>query len=164
MSPKSLLRHPRTTSSIDNIFKGGFQEVLDDTYVKDPKKVKRILFCSGKIAFEMMQKQEDENRHDIAIVRVEQIYPIPFEQIDATIKKYAHAEHYWVQEESLNMGAWSFILNRTYQKYNFKVVARKNSASPATGFKKQHLREQKDLMKRAFGPLVKKGKIGKPTK
>lgn len=151
MSPKSLLRHPRTSSSIDNLFAGGFQEVLDDTYVKDAKKVKRILFCTGKVSFDLMQKQEDEKREDVAIVRLEQLYPIPFGAIDAAIKKYSNAkDHIWVQEEPLNMGAWSFILLRTYENYSLKPVGRKNSASPATGFKKQHLREQAELMDKAF--------------
>ncbi len=150
MSPKSLLRHPKTSSPIDNIFKGGFQEVLDDKYVKDAKKVKRILFCSGKISFELMEKQEKDNRKDIAIVRLEQIYPIPFDAIDMIMNKYTNAAHFWVQEESLNMGAWNFILGRTYKRYSFEVIARKNSASPATGFKKQHLRVQKILLDKAF--------------
>jgi len=151
MSPKSLLRHPRTSSSIDNLFTGGFQEVLDDTYVKDAKKVKRILFCTGKVSFDLMQKQEDEKREDVAIVRLEQLYPIPFGGIDAAIKKYSNAtEHLWVQEEPLNMGAWNFMLVRTYEKYSLRPVGRKNSASPATGFKKQHLREQAELLDKAF--------------
>lgn len=151
MSPKSLLRHPKTQSKIDHIFKGEFQEVLDDAEIKDAKKVKRILFCSGKIAFDLMQKRDDDKRDDIAIVRLEQLYPIPFGGIEAVMKKYSNAkEHYWVQEEPLNMGAWSFMLSRTYQKYQLTPIARKNSASPATGFKKQHLREQADLLERAF--------------
>lgn len=150
MSPKSLLRHPRTQSRIDRIFEGGFQEVMDDNYVTDPKKVKRILFCTGKVSFDLKQKQEDEKREDIAIVRLEQLYPIHFNGIDEAIAKYPNAEHYWVQEESENMGAWNFILGRTYEKYKFNLVARKNSASPATGYKKQHLKEQANLLDRAF--------------
>lgn len=150
MSPKSLLRHPRTTSPIERIYKGNFHEVIDDTYIKNAKKVKRILFCTGKIAFELMQKQEDNKREDVAIVRLEQIYPIPFTQIDEIMEKYKGAEHYWVQEESLNMGAWSFILSRTYKRYTFEVISRKNSASPATGFKKQHLKVQARIIKEAF--------------
>ena len=98
----------------------------------------------------MKQKQEDENRQDIAIVRLEQLYPIPFDGIDTAIAKYPNAAHYWVQEESTNMGAWNFILGRTYERYSFKLVARKNSASPATGFKKQHLKEQADILDKAF--------------
>lgn len=151
MSPKSLLRHPRTQSRIDNLFSGGFQEILDDKYVEDDKKVKRILFCTGKVSFDLMQKRDDEKREDVAIVRLEQLYPLPYDGIEAIMKKYSNAkDHLWIQEEPLNMGAWSFILGRTYQKYTLKPVARKNSASPATGFKKQHLREQEDLLDRAF--------------
>ena len=151
MSPKSLLRHPRTQSPIDELFNGNFKPVLDDTDVKDAKKVKRILFCTGKVSFDLMQKRDDEKREDIAIVRLEQLYPIPIEGIDAAIKKYSAAkDYYWVQEEPKNMGVWSFLLARTYENYSFKLVSRKNSASPATGFKKQHIREQQELLDKAF--------------
>lgn len=150
MSPKSLLRNPKTQSSIDELFKGTFKEILDDASVKDPKKVKRLLLCSGKVAFDLIDKKEADKRDDVAIVRMEQLYPINFDYINKMFDKYSNAELYWVQEEPENMGAWHYILGRFYKERNFTCVARKMSSSPATGYKKQHLKEQEDLINRAF--------------
>lgn len=150
MSPKSLLRNPKTQSPIENLFKGTFKEILDDETVKDAKKVKRLLLCSGKIAFDLMDKKEAENRDDVAIVRMEQLYPLNFDYINKMFDKYSNAEIFWVQEEPENMGAWHYILGRFYKERKITCVARKMSSSPATGYKKQHAKEQDDLMNRAF--------------
>ncbi|MCB9256641.1 MAG: 2-oxoglutarate dehydrogenase E1 component [Chitinophagales bacterium] len=150
MSPKSLLRHPRTSSSIDDIFKGTFKEVLDDESVVDAKKVKRLLLCSGKIAFDLFEKKEAEKREDVAIVRLEQLYPLNKMYMDRIFTKYKDAELVWVQEEPENMGSWSYILSKFYKSKNISCVARKISASPATGYKKQHSKEQEDILNRAF--------------
>lgn len=152
MSPKSLLRHPACVSSVNDILKGGFQELIDDSSV-DVKKVKRVLHCTGKIYYELLAKKEADKRQDIAIVRLEQLYPIPIEQIESIFAKYNNAEHIWVQEEPANMGAWTYLLDRQYRmkgKVIYKLVARKTSSSPATGNKKQHNLEVQDLMERAF--------------
>ena len=150
MSPKSLLRLPRCISPIENITQGGFREVIDDAAIKDPQKVRRIVLCTGKIYYELLDKQEKGNVKDIAVVRLEQLYPLPEAQLRDLTKKYAKAEVVWVQEEPKNNGAWSFLLSRLYDKIPMRVISRKNSASPATGFKKQHLKEQEDIINRAF--------------
>ena len=150
MSPKSLLRLPKCISPIENITKGGFREVIDDEAITDVKKVRRVLFCTGKIYYELLDKQEKDGVKDIAIVRLEQLYPLPETQLLELGKKYSKAEFVWVQEEPKNNGAWTFLLGRLYDKLPMKVIARKNSASPASGFKKQHLKEQEDILNKAF--------------
>ena len=148
MSPKSLLRHPKCVSSIKDFEpKNGFQTVIDDTTVK---KADRILFCSGKIYYELDEYREKNNIDNVAIVRVEQLFPLPEKKMRDIIKKHKGAEVLWVQEESANMGAWNYMLNY-FRRDPMEVVARKASASPATGFKKVHDMQQEDLIKRAFG-------------
>lgn len=153
MTPKSLLRHPKCVSSLSDIAQGGFKELIaDDT---KSKKVRRIVFCSGKIYYDLKARQEEKKAEDVVLVRIEQLYPIPEKQMQAVIKKYPKAEVYWVQEEPLNMGAWSFLIGRLYDVLPMKVIARKNSASPATGHKKQHLREQDAILEAAFAASLK---------
>lgn len=148
MSPKSLLRHPKCQSPIDRIFEGGFKELLLDE--PESKKVRKVIFCSGKIYYDLLEKKEKEGIKDVAIARLEQLYPIPEKAMQEVMKKYKGAEAVWVQEEPQNKGAWNFLLGRLYEVLPLKVVARKNSASPATGFKKQHVKEQEEILKQAF--------------
>jgi 2-oxoglutarate dehydrogenase E1 component len=148
MSPKSLLRHPRCQSSADNITKGGFREVIVDEI--EGKKARKVLFCSGKIYYDLLEKKEKEGIKDVVIARVEQLYPIPEKQMQDVVSKYKGAEVVWVQEEPQNMGAWNFLLSRLYEVLPLKVISRKNSASPATGFKKQHVKEQEAILTEAF--------------
>ncbi|GAB4231939.1 MAG: 2-oxoglutarate dehydrogenase E1 component [Ekhidna sp.] len=146
-SPKSLLRHPGVASPIKDFTNGRFQEVIGDSYVSN-KEVKKVLFCSGKVYFDLLEEQKKKKAKNVAIVRVEQIYPWPQKQIDAILKKYNNPKLVWVQEEPRNMGAWSYVKTRI--EMDFEVVARKISASPATGFAKIHKVEQDELVKRAF--------------
>ncbi len=148
MTPKSLLRHPLCVSKIDEFTKGGFNEIIDDDFV-DQKKVKRVLFCTGKIYFDLLDKQQKDNRKDIAIVRLEQLYPCPDRHLKKMYEKYSDAEFYWVQEEPKNMGAWTFLL-RWDVNFKLKLIARKSSASPATGFAKVHTKEQMQIVEEAF--------------
>ena len=148
MSPKSLLRHPRCLSPIENLTKGGFQELIVDEAAD--KKVRKIVFCSGKFYYDLLEKKEKENITDVVIARLEQIYPLPEAKIQELVAKYPKAELVWAQEEPENMGAWNFLLGRLYGKVNLKVVARKCSASTATGYKKVHGKEQEELLKKAF--------------
>jgi 2-oxoglutarate dehydrogenase E1 component len=148
MSPKSLLRHPAVVSPISEFTSGSFKEVLDDHFV-DKKTVKRVLLCSGKLYFDLLEEQQKENRKDVAIVRIEQLYPFPGKQLDAVLDQYKKAEIFWVQEEPENMGGWTFML-RMYRKRPMEVVARKASASPATGYSKTHAKEQKEIVTKAF--------------
>lgn len=155
MSPKSLLRHSKCQSSIFDIIGDdkNFQEVLDDTFIKDPKQVKRVLLCSGKLYYELAAKQEQDDRQDIAIIRLEQLYPIPRLQFSKVLEKYGDVELVWVQEEPANMGALWHILYR-FRENPPKFIARKNSASPATGYKKQHEKEQAIIIEKAFAEKV----------
>ncbi len=146
-SPKSLLRHPGVVSPIKDFTNGKFKEVIGDGYVT-AKSVKKVLFCSGKVYFDLLEEQQKRKAKDIAVVRIEQVYPFPKKQVEAILKKYGNPKLVWVQEEPENMGSWTFILSRT--GLDFSVVARKISASPATGFAKVHKEEQADLVKKAF--------------
>ena len=96
-------------SAMDEFTNGGFKEVIDDTFVEMPAQVKKVLFCSGKIYFDLAERQQKENRKDIAIIRLEQLYPLPHKQLEELYKKYSKATWFWVQEEPLNMGAASFL-------------------------------------------------------
>ena len=150
MSPKSLLRHPQCVSDTSEIMEGTrFQEVIDDGFVQNPAEVKRILMCTGKLYYELAAHQAANNRQDVAIVRLEQLYPLAKNQLDNIFAKYENAEIVWVQEEPANMGALWHLKHRL-DHIDFSYVARKNSASPATGYKKQHEKEQADIIKRAF--------------
>ncbi len=151
MSPKALLRHPRCVSSIfDIVGKTKFKEIIDDPFVENPKKVRKVILCTGKVYYELAAEQEKENIQDVAIVRIEQLYPITRKQLDAVLARYPKkAKLVWVQEEPANMGAWWHIMYRL-RDLQPDFVARKTSASPATGYKSQHDAEQKDIIKRAF--------------
>lgn len=148
MSPKSLFRHPLVVSKIDEFTKGKFREVIGDDYA-DPKKVKKVLLCNGKVYFDLLEKQQADKRKDVAIIRVEQLHPFPKKQVMAELKKYKVDMVYWVQEEPENMGAWSFIL-RVFREVTKDVISRKAAASPATGYSKVHKQEQEDLVNKAF--------------
>jgi len=150
MSPKSLLRHPKCVSSVDDFTTGNyFKEVMDDDNTVAASKVTRVLFCSGKIYYDLLAYKEEHKRKDTAIARVEQLYPLPQKQLDKIIKKYKNAQFAWVQEEPSNMGAWQYILS-CYRNATITLIARKSSASPATGFKKVHLKEQAAIIENAF--------------
>ncbi|WBO83781.1 2-oxoglutarate dehydrogenase E1 component [Hymenobacter yonginensis] len=148
MSPKSMLRHPLCVSPVEEFTSGHFREVLGDVYA-DAKKVKRVLLCSGKVYFDLLDEQQQSGRTDVAIVRLEQLHPFPKKQLDAELAKYPKAKVYWVQEEPENMGYWNYLL-RFMRRELEDVISRKPSASPATGYNKVHVKEQKDLVARAF--------------
>ena len=147
MSPKSLLRHPKCVSNIkDFTSKNSFLPIIEDDSVKSPRKT---LFCSGKIYYDLDDYRQSNNITDVAIVRVEQLYPLPEKKMRDLLKKHKGSQFLWVQEESANNGAWIHIMNY-FRKDNIDLVARKASASPATGFKKVHDAQQLDIIKRAF--------------
>ena len=151
MSPKSLLRHPQCVSDIGELSEGGFKEIIDDTNTLASTKVNKLLLCTGKIYYDLLKKKEEDNRKDVAIVRIEQLYPMPQKQLDKIIKKYKNATVTWVQEEPENMGAWSFILRKYRCERLMRHITRKESSSPATGFKKIHIKEQTKIIEEAFG-------------
>ncbi len=148
-SPKANLRHAGTYSTVSEFTSGGFKEVIDDAYVKDAVAVKKVLLCSGKMYFDLAERQQKENRSDVAIIRLEQIYPLPQKQLDELYKKYGKAIWYWVQEEPLNMGAASF-LRMNVKNINFYVISRQASAATATGYAKIHAKEQAEIISTAF--------------
>ena len=148
-SPKANLRSPATFSPMSDLTNGKFQEVIDDTFVQKVEDVKKVLFCSGKIYYELAERQKTEQRNDIAIVRIEQLYPLPTQQITALYQKYGKAIWFWVQEEPLNMGAASFLqMNLKAIKYG--VISRQASAATATGYAKVHAKEQNEIITTAF--------------
>ena len=150
MSPKSLLRHPKVISPKKEFTKGSFREVIQDGYA-DKKKTKRIILCTGKIYYDLHEYQVKNKRKDVALVRIEQLYPFPEIQLDDVIESYTNAsELFWVQEEPSNMGYWAYMLRIFPRRNELKVIARKPSASPATGYAKVHNKEQEDLVNTAF--------------
>ncbi len=147
MSPKSLLRNAQCVSPLEDLTQGGFREVIADGYA-DAKKVKRVLLCTGKIYYDLLEKQQADQRTDVAIVRVEQLHPLPKKQLQAALAPYKKAEIVWVQEEPENMGYWSYIL-RLFPEAS-RVVSREASASPATGYAKIHGKEQAEIVAKSF--------------
>jgi 2-oxoglutarate dehydrogenase E1 component len=148
MTPKSLLRHPACVSKLSDFTEMAFQEVIDDSQAT-PKDIKRVLLCSGKIYYELLERQQSTQRKDIAIVRLEQLYPMPETQLSAIYQKYEGAEFCWVQEEPKNMGAWLNLL-RWDANLKLKRISRESSASPATGYSKVHAAEQLAIIDKAF--------------
>ncbi|HJZ93335.1 MAG TPA: 2-oxoglutarate dehydrogenase E1 component [Gemmataceae bacterium] len=152
MTPKSLLRHKDVASRIDDFTGGHFREVLDDV-VPRPDRVRRVLLCSGKVYYDLLEKRA---RDDLAIVRVEQFYPFPEHLLREALSRYRRAEVVWVQEESQNMGGWTFMEPRLRAMgFDVKYVGRDASASPAVGSLKIHQREQAELVDAALngGPV-----------
>jgi 2-oxoglutarate dehydrogenase E1 component len=148
-TPKANLRHPGSYSKMNEFTSGSFKEVVDDGFVGQPNEVSKVLFCSGKIYFDLAEKQQKENRKDIAIIRLEQIYPLPTNQLDELYKKYNKATWFWVQEEPLNMGAAGF-LQMNLRGINYGVISRQPSAATATGYAKVHAQEQAEIIETAF--------------
>ena len=146
-SPKSLLRHPGVQAPVEEFTSGSFQEVYGDDYVTN-KEVKRVLLCSGKVYFDLLEEQQKSKRKDVAVVRLEQIAPFPKKQLEKQLRKFKNPEINWVQEEPENMGAWSFLLR--VSGLQMSVIARKVSASPATGYAKVHKMEQANIVQKAF--------------
>ena len=158
-TPKKLLRYPHCVSPLEDFAKGGFQELIDDSYV-DVSKVKRVLCCSGKIYYDLLEKQQADEREDVAIVRIEQLYPLPIRQLREIIAKYKNAEFYWVQEEPRNMGAWNFVL-RVITETDLKYIGRKPGPSPASGYYKKHAEQQEAIINEAFDVPKPKSKAKK---
>ncbi len=155
MTPKSLLRHPRAVSTLDECASGHWEKVIPDETPERPE-VEGVLMCSGKIYYELAKEREDLNRHDVAIVRMEQLYPLPFGSLKEALSPYRNGTPvYWVQEEPENMGAWRFLLARfggeLFDRLPFSGIYRRGSPSPATGSASAHRMEQKELLMQAFG-------------
>ncbi len=149
MSPKSMLRHPLAVSPLEEFTTGSFKEVIADTQT-DPKKVRKVVLCSGKLYYELYEARQEQKRDDVAIIAIEQLHPFPAKQVHSLLMQYdKKAKIYWVQEEPENMGYWSYVM-RTYKYATMEVISRKASASPATGYAKVHAQEQAEIIKRAL--------------
>lgn len=154
MTPKSLLRHPECVSSLDELATGGFQEIIGDSSV-EMSKIKRLLLCSGKVYYDLHARRQELDRSDVAIVRLEQYYPLLTEKLGAILAEVPDGTPtYWVQEEPENMGAWWFLRHRfdhkLFDRLPFHVISRAPSASPATGSKAAHKHEQESLLREAL--------------
>jgi 2-oxoglutarate dehydrogenase E1 component len=153
-TPKSLLRHPKVVSPLEEFSSGHFQKILPDDLA--PKNVTRILLCTGKIYYELLAFREQLKRNDIAIIRLEQLYPLRDELLEKVLLPYADATPVlWVQEEPFNMGAWRYLHEKfgkhLFGRLPFAPISRHESASPATGSSGAHKLEQQLLIERAFG-------------
>ncbi len=148
-TPKSLLRHPECISSLDDLENGSFHKVIDDVNV-DVDNVRRVIFCSGKIYYELLSRKRELNATYIALVRVEELHPFPQMELDAILEKYANSkQNMWVQEEPENMGAWQYM-NTYFSKAKLINVARPASGSPAPGLADMHKKGQEYIINTAF--------------
>ncbi|MBN2175036.1 MAG: 2-oxoglutarate dehydrogenase E1 component [Bacteroidales bacterium] len=152
-TPKSLLRHARCTSKTEDFTTGGFKEVIDDD-TADPQKIAKLVFCNGKVYYDLLEEKEKLKNENIALIRVEQLYPLPKKQISDLIAKYKNADvMLWVQEEPYNMGAWPFI-HLELHDLPLKVIARPASGSPATGSSKFHFITQRKIIEKTFHECI----------
>ncbi|MDB2675536.1 2-oxoglutarate dehydrogenase E1 component [Flavobacteriales bacterium] len=147
-TPKSLLRHPLCVSSLEDLSTGRFQELFDDELV-EPSEVKKVVFCSGKLYYELFQERETLGRKDVALIRLEQLYPLPEKKINDVLKKYNTKQLIWAQEEPRNMGAWTHILNRL-RHIPFELVSRRASAATASGSPKYAATRQRLIIEEVF--------------
>ncbi len=148
-TPKSLLRHPLCVSTREELYKGQFQEVIDDKSV-DKKKVKTLVFCTGKFYYDILAERENLNRNDVALVRIEQLFPLPVEQLKAVIKNYPNADDFvWAQEEPKNMGAYSYML-MNFDLVKWRLASLKAYAAPAAGSSTRDRRRHADAIKMVF--------------
>ncbi|MCB4806867.1 2-oxoglutarate dehydrogenase E1 component [Tamlana sp. 62-3] len=148
LTPKSLLRHPKAVSSINELAAGTFQEVIDDTI--EASKVKKLVFCTGKFYYDLLAERETLNREDVALVRIEQLFPLHLDKIQEVINKYPNVENYvWAQEEPKNMGAWSFMAERL-NIVKLEVCSRPYSSVPAPGSSTRDKRRQRRVIDAVF--------------
>jgi 2-oxoglutarate dehydrogenase E1 component len=158
ITPKSLLRHKEATSDLDDLTSGTFKTVLPEKEPSDPKKVTRLILCSGKVYFDLLEKKKSDERDDVAIVRIEQLYPFPGDDLDELLSEYSKLKHVvWCQEEPMNQGAWYCsqhhmrnALHRLNPKLYLQYAGRDASAAPACGHMSVHIEEQKKLVNDAF--------------
>jgi 2-oxoglutarate dehydrogenase E1 component len=165
MTPKSLLRLPAASSSVEDLTNGGFQPVINDTSVKDKTKVKRIILCSGKVFYDLDSVREESKNEAVAIVRLEQFYPFPAEGLKSVFAEYPNSrEIVWTQEESKNMGGWFFVEPRIRdikpENVSFKYIGRDASASPATGSYVIHGLEQEQIVSESLSASEKVAPAG----
>ncbi|KOY60537.1 2-oxoglutarate dehydrogenase E1 component [Photorhabdus heterorhabditis] len=155
MSPKSLLRHPLAISSLDELANGKFQTVIGEADELDPKDVKRVVLCAGKVYYDLLEQRRKNEQIDVAIVRVEQLYPFPHQDVQSALEQYAHVHDFvWCQEEPLNQGAWYCSQHNFREVIPFgaslRYAGRPASASPAVGYTSVHQQQQQELVNDAL--------------
>jgi len=155
MTPKSLLRLPAASSTVDDLASGGFKPLIDDSEITDPGSVEKIVMCSGKVYYDLLDARKKSGESRVAVLRLEQFYPFPLTSIRELLAKYANAKQLsWVQEEPQNMGGWNFVQPRLENLLPAcerpKYVGRSASASPATGSYSIHQKEQAQLVSDAL--------------
>ena len=158
ISPKSLLRNPDATSNLDELTSGEFSCVIDD-HLKNKKDVKRIIMCSGKVYYDLVKMRDKNDSKDVGVVRIEQLYPFPYDDLEEILTKYENVQEFiWCQEEPLNQGAWfshrhriQRVLDRFNKGDEVSLVSRPPAAAPAVGLMKLHLQQQEELLKEAIG-------------
>jgi 2-oxoglutarate dehydrogenase E1 component len=156
-TPKSLLRHPKVISTLDQLAYGAFEPVIDDAHTEG--EITRVVFCTGKVYFELLEEKEKLNATDVALIRIEELYPFPKDHVNALIKKYHSALIWlWVQEEPENMGAWNFIRDQINLP-ELKVVARRRTATTAVGLQAIHKMEQQEIIQKVFKPCTCERKL-----
>jgi 2-oxoglutarate dehydrogenase E1 component len=151
MSPKSLLRHPLATSSLESLTHGGFEPVIDESDPVDPESVTQIVMCTGKVYFDLLQARRTRDLQHVALIRIEQLYPFPRADFDAVVDRYPNATLFvWCQEEPQNQGAWDQVKHRFHDLHNGKreliYTGRPSAAAPATGYHQVHQEEQEKLV------------------
>ena len=157
ISPKSLLRNPKAVSSTKELINGTFECVIDDE-IKKNENVKKVIMCSGKVYYDLVNKRDKEKHDDIAIIRIEQLYPFPYDDLEEILTKYQNVEEYiWCQEEPSNQGAWfshrhriQRVLDRLGDGKEANLISRPPAAAPAVGLMKLHLQQQKELINEAI--------------
>ncbi len=161
MTPKSLLRHPKAVSSLEDCATGSFERILQDTQDKSADQVHRIILCTGKIYYELEEHRLETRNDHVAIIRLEQLYPLPTEPLKTALAPFRDGTQvFWVQEEPVNMGAWPYLRvqfgDRLFERFPFAGIARPASATPATGSFRRHKQEQQELIEQAFGTANEK--------
>ena len=156
MTPKSLLRHRLAVSTLEELADGTFKPVIDEIDDIDAAKVKRVVMCSGKVFYDLLERRREKNINDVVIVRLEQLYPFPYDNMNAVIGRYSNAKDFvWCQEEPRNQGSWRSNRHRlervTPKTSPIEFCGRAPSASPASGYHNQHVIEQKRLVDEALG-------------
>jgi len=158
ITPKSLLRHKEAVSTIEELSEGTFHTVLPEVHTQDPKKVKRVVLCSGKVYYDLLERRRNEEKDEVAIVRIEQLYPFPSDDLQEVLSVYSKlADVVWCQEEPMNQGAWYCsqhhmreVLREINPKIYLNYAGRPASAAPACGYASVHVEEQNKLVSEAL--------------
>ena len=169
LTPKSLLRHKMSVSPVTELSSGRFELIITEIEAIAPKNTRRLVFCSGKVYFDLLEARQVYNIKDVALIRIEQLYPFPIDAFSDLINQYNHVEELiWCQEEPLNQGAWYQIKHRLQEPLQHHqqlyYAGRPGAAAPASGIFKIHLQEQQALVEAALGIKSEGSKVVKPKK